>query len=201
MSKTASPEEAWVQAAKAGDLSAFNRLVLAYQEQLYNVAYRLLGDPEEAADATQEAFLKAYERLHQHRGGSFRAWLLRILTNTCYDALRKRRRRAEGPLPDTTGPDPLDRLRLLPSREASPEEAALRGEIHRAIQEGLQRLSPEYRTVLVLSDIEGLSYEEIAEVLSIPLGTVKSRLSRARAQMRDFLRVHYGELLPKAYRL
>lgn len=202
-SKEHSTEATWVQAAKKGDLAAFNRLVLMYQEQVYNVAYRILGDPDEAADATQETFLKAYQRLHQHRRGAFRAWLLRIATNTCYDLLRKRQRQGTYPLSDMlASPDEAqaEHVRFLQSREDSPEEVALRHEIHQAIQQGLQRLPPEYRIVVVLSDIEGLSYEEIAQVLEVPLGTVKSRLSRGRSMLRDYLRTHHKELLPQAYR-
>ena len=193
-----------LRAAKQGDVHAFNQLVIAYQQQVYNVAYRLLGDADAAADATQETFLKAFERLHQHRGGSFRSWLLRIVTNTCYDMLRKRQRHPtrslEGGLGDGEETD-MDRLAHLQSEEASPEEMALRAEVYRVVEEGLQHLSPEHRTIIVLSDVEGLSYEEIAEVLNIPIGTVKSRLSRARARLRDYLRAHHPELLPPAYRL
>ncbi len=198
------PEERLVQAAKRGDLAAFNELVLAYQQQVYNIAYRLLGDPDAAADATQETFIKAYERLHQHRGGSFRSWVLRIVTNTCYDVLRKQQRYPTQSLDnlyaDTSDREP-DRLPQWQSKDTSPEEMVLRHEIYRVIQEGLLTLSPEHRTVIVLCDIEGLSYEEIAEVLNIPVGTVKSRLSRARARLRDYLRTHHAELLPQAYRL
>ncbi len=194
-------EDKLIQGAKRGDLAAFNQLVLAYQSEVYNVAYRLLGDTDSAADATQEAFIKAFRRIHQHRGGSFRAWLLRIVTNTCYDMLRKRARRPTQPLEPQSDDEDQERLPRWQSNAESPEEAVLRWEIHQAVQEGLSHLSPEHRTVVVLSDIEGLSYEEIAQVLNIPVGTVKSRLSRARARLRDYLRAHHGELLPKAYRL
>ena len=194
-------EQDLVRAAKRGDLAAFNQLVLMYQGQAYNVAYRLLGDPDAAADATQDAFIKAFRRLHQHRGGSFRSWLLRIVTNTCLDMLRKQKRRPTQPLEPQSDEEEPDRLPRWQSNAESPEEVLLRKEIHWAVQEGLSHLSPEHRTVVVLSDIEGLSYEEIAQVLGIPVGTVKSRLSRARARLRDYLRAHHGELLPKAYRL
>ncbi len=194
-------EAALVKAAKRGDLSAFNQLVLMYQNQAFNVAYRLLGDADAAADATQDAFLKAFRRLHQHRGGSFRSWLLRIVTNTCYDMLRKRKRQPTQPLEPLSDDEESDRLPRWQSDAESPEDAILRREIHWAVQEGLAHLSPEHRTIVVLSDIEGLSYEEIAQVLNIPVGTVKSRLSRARARLRDYLRTHHRELLPKAYRL
>lgn len=190
-----------IAAAKKGDLSAFNQLVLRYQSQAYNVAYRLLGNRDAAADATQEAFLKAYQRLHQLRGNTFRPWLLRIVTNTCYDMLRQYARRPTQSLEPAEEDDEPDRLARWQSPEASPEEIALRHEIHRVIQEGLLTLSPEHRAVVVLSDIEGLNYEEIAQALNVPVGTVKSRLSRARARLRDYLRQHHPELLPRAYRL
>ena len=194
-------EERLIAAAKKGDLAAFNQLVLLYQGQAYNIAYRLLGDADAAADATQDAFIKAYQRLHQLRGGSFRSWLLRIVTNTCYDVLRKRSRYPTEPLEPQGEDEESDRLARWQSDAETPEEIALRHEIRRVVQEGLLTLSPEHRTVVVLSDIEGLSYEEIAQVLNVPVGTVKSRLSRARARLRDYLRTHHAELLPHAYRL
>jgi len=194
-------ETSLLQAAKAGDLSAFNRLVLTYQGQAYSVAYRLLGDADAAADAAQDAFIKAYQRLHQHRGGSFRAWLLRIVTNTCYDMLRKKARTPTRSLEADWEDGDDDRRREWRSPEDTPEEMALRHEIGRVVQEGLMTLSPEHRTVIVLSDIEGMNYEEIAHTLGIPLGTVKSRLSRARAHLRHYLRHNHAELLPIAYRL
>ncbi len=196
-----SDDRGLIQAARKGDLAAFNQLVLKYQNHAYNVAYRLLGDSDAAADATQDAFLKAYRRLHQLRGDSFRPWLLRIVTNTCYDVLRRRKRRPVQPLEPENEDGEADHLSRWQSDEASPEEIALRHEIHRVIQEGLMLLSPEHRTVVVLSDIEGLSYEEIATALGVPVGTVKSRLSRARARLRDYLRKQHPELLPRAYRL
>lgn len=194
-------ENSLVEAAKQGDVAAFNQLVLTYQGLAYNVAYRLLGDGEAAADATQEAFLKAYQRLPQLRGGAFRSWLLRIVTNTCYDMLRKQARYPTRSLEPENEDLDSDHLTEWRSAEETPEEVALRHEVGRVVQEGLMTLSPEHRTIIVLSDIEGLNYEEIAQVLNIPLGTVKSRLSRARAHLRDYLRSHHPELLPRAYRL
>ncbi len=192
-------DDVLIRAAKKGDLAAFNELVLRYQQQAYNVAYRLLGDTDWAADATQDAFIKAYQRLHQLRGTHFRSWLLRIVTNTCYDLLRRRARRPTQSLEASEDQDP-DHLPRWQSQQESPEEFALRREIGDAIQEGLLHLSPEYRSVVILSDIEGMNYEEIAHTLGIPVGTVKSRLSRGRARLRDYLRARYPELLPASYR-
>ncbi len=191
-------EQRLIAQAQRGDLHAFNQLVLAYQSTLYNVAYRILGDADAAADATQDAFVSAYKAIARFRGGSFKAWLLRIVTNACYDQLRVRQRRPT---------DSLDDMLVEPEHDAnlrddseSPEEFVLRQELGAAIQRGLSTLPPDQRITLVLSDIEGLSYDEIAEVTHVSLGTVKSRLSRARSKLRDYL-LHNGELLPAAYRL
>ncbi len=193
-------ESELIRAAKQGDVAAFNELVLRYQQQAYNVAYRLLGDADWAADATQDAFLKAYQRLYQLRGSTFRPWLLRIVTNTCYDLLRHRARRPAQSLEATDDDQDPDHLPRWQSDVETPEEAAMRHEIGHAVQEGLLHLPPEYRAVVVLSDVEGLSYEEISRSLGIPVGTVKSRLSRGRARLRDYLRAHHPELLPSSYR-
>lgn len=194
----ATEEKALIAASKEGDLEAFNRLVLAYQGLVYNVAYRILGDSEAAADATQEAFLSAFQAIGKFRGGSFRAWLLRIVSNACYDQLRHRKRRPTTSL-DAMPINP-EHISILADDGLSPEEYAIRQELNRAIQAGLQTLPPEQRLVLVLSDIEGLSYKEIAAATGVSLGTVKSRLSRGRAKLRDYL-LSQEELLPARYRL
>lgn len=191
-------EEAFVAAARQGDVNAFNRLVLAYQDLAYNVAYRILGNEERAADATQEAFLRGYRALEQFRGGSFKVWLLRIVTNCCYDQLRASQRRPSSSLEDLLEDE--ERTRLFEDDAETPEEHLERQELDAAIQQGLEELPDDQRMVLVMSDIEGLSYEEIAQVMSVPLGTVKSRLSRARAKLRDYLLAH-KELLPSRFRL
>lgn len=194
----AQDEQALIEAASRGELPAFNQLILAYQGLAYNLAYRILGNGEAAADATQEAFIKAYRSLGQYRGGSFKAWLLRIVTNVCYDQLRNLQRRPTSSLEDLAGN--TEHAGQLVDEAEQPPDYALRQELGRVIQAGIQRLPAEQRMVLVLSDIEGLSYEEIAQVMETSLGTVKSRLSRARAKLRDFLLTHQ-ELLPSRYRL
>jgi len=191
-------EKALVRAAQKGDLDAFNELVLYYQGAAYNLAYRILGDREAAADAVQEAFLKAYTNLKRFRGGSFKAWIFRIVTNACYDALRYRQRKGAASLEEMAGE--LNHSPLGASTAESPEEYALRQELGRFIQKALNSLPPDQRTIIVLSDVEGCDYKEIAEILGLPLGTVKSRLSRARAKVRDFL-LQNEELLPSRYRL
>jgi RNA polymerase sigma-70 factor (ECF subfamily) len=191
-------EQALIAASRRGDAQAFNQLVLTYQSIVYNVAYRIVHDQDAAADATQDAFLSAFHALGSFRGGSFKAWLLRIVTNACYDHLRAIQRRPTSSLDDLQV-DPDHSVMLL-DRAESPEEYALRQDLGRAIQAGLDELPADQRTTLILSDIQGLSYEEIAQATSVSLGTVKSRLSRGRARLRDYLQQR-EELLPSRYRL
>jgi len=170
---------------------AFNELVLTYQTTVFNVALRTLGHPEDAADATQETFLSAYRAIAEFRGGSFKAWLLRIAVNTCYDVLRRRQRRPSTSL-EVVVEESGDIPRLA-DRQVGPERAALGSETISAIEQALLTLPDDQRTIVVLCDIQGLSYEEAADVEGVALGTVKSRLSRARARLRQFL-VERGEL-------
>ena len=196
-------EAALIQDAKQGDLDSFNRLVMEYQGLAYNVAYRVMGDPASAEDAAQEAFISAYRAIRRFRGGSFRAWLMRIVTNACYDELRRRKRRPSTSLDALTeewdGIE-VDEQLSLASTADNPEEAAERAELARAIQHCLEGLPADFRVVAVLSDVQGFGNGEIAEAIGKPLGTVKSRLARARARMRDCLE-SLGELIPTSYRL
>ena len=177
-------EHTLIAAAQAGDRQAFNELVLCYQGIAYNVAYRVVGNADAAADATQEAFLSAYRSIRRFRGGAFKSWLLRIVINACYDWLRARRRRPEVSLDARTD---LEWGEWSVDPQESPEAFAERQELGRAIQRGLDELPPDQRTVIVLADIHSMCYREVAETLRVPLGTVKSRLSRARRRMRDAL--------------
>jgi RNA polymerase sigma-70 factor (ECF subfamily) len=193
-------EQAFIRAAQKGDVAAFNQLVRGYQAPVYRTAYRVLGDAASAQDATQDAFISAYKHIRTFRGGSFKAWLLRIVTNACYDQLRVKQRRPAASLdamlldPDNPAPG-LDR-----AVTESPQDFAERQELGATIQRGLATLPHDQRMTLVLVDIEGLSYEDAADALATNVGTVKSRLSRARAALRDFL-VQQEELLPARYRL
>ena len=197
-------EAAWVAGAQSGDVAAFNALVERHQESAYTLALRMVGDPDVAADITQDAMLSAFRAIAGFRGGSFRAWLLRIVGNGCYDHWRARGRRPATSLDALLDGDPASEApSALPSalvdERWDPEGAALRAELVEAIQRALLDLHPEQRMALVLRDVQGLAYEEIAEITGTSLGTVKSRISRARAHMRDLLRAN-GELLPSAYR-
>ena len=191
-------EQAVIAAAQRGDLPAFNQIILHYQGLAYNVAYRIVGDADAASDATQDGFIKAFQRLNQYRGGSFKAWLLRIITNTCYDALRAQKRRPTSSLESEEDEDPDHDVRWLDPAER-PEAYVVRQELAEAIQDAIQKLPPDQRITLILSDIEGLDYQEIADATNTALGTVKSRLSRARARLRELLLLQ-TELLPSQFR-
>ncbi len=191
-------EQALIESARKGDVRAFNQLVLLYQSMAYNLAYRILSDQDAAADATQDAFLSAFKAMRKFRGGSFKAWLLRIVTNACYDQLRIKQRRPTSSLDDL--PVEANHTHYLRDPAEQPETFVERQELNRVIQAGISTLPMEQRAVLVLSDVQGLSYEEIAQTMGLSLGTVKSRLSRGRAKLRDYL-WQQGELLPARYRL
>jgi RNA polymerase sigma-70 factor (ECF subfamily) len=180
-----------LESAQRGDPAAFNELVLMYQTSVFNVALRTLGHPEDAADATQEAFIAAYRAIADFRGGSFKAWLLRITVNTCYDLLRRKQRRPSTSL-DVILEESGEQTTFA-DRAVGPERAALGAETLSSVEQGLMMLPDDQRTIVVLCDIQGLSYEEAAEIEGVALGTVKSRLSRARSRLRQFL-IERGEL-------
>jgi len=194
-----SDEQTWIENARSGDLDAFNALVEIYQDRVYTLTYRIMGEPASAADAAQETFITAYRRLETYRGGSFKAWLLRIATNTCYDALRYHKRRPATSFEDMPGAD-RDDGPPLPSPAETPEQAAQRAELNAAIQRCINALKPDQRIALVMCDVEDYSYQDIADSAGVSLGTVKSRISRARAAVRQCLQ-SVRELLPAAYRL
>jgi RNA polymerase sigma-70 factor (ECF subfamily) len=191
-------EQRLIESAQHGDVESFNQLVRLYETRVYNLCYRMLGDPDAAADTAQDTFISAYRNLGRFRGGMFRSWLLRIATNACYDDLRARKRRPSTSLQALGSADDEGVGFDLPDQGERPDDVALRRELAAAIQRGLGDLPEDQRVVIILSDIQGLAYEEIAEVTGSNLGTVKSRLSRGRARLRDILRA--GELLPSKFR-
>jgi RNA polymerase sigma factor (sigma-70 family) len=194
-------EAALILQAQQGDLDAFNRLVLAYQDMIFRLAYRMLGEVEPAEDAAQETFISAFRNLSGYRGGSFKAWLLRIATNACYDELRRRKRRPTVPLEPVDEDDQeIESPGWLADPGEAPEETAARRELIQAIQDCLNQLPVDFRAVVALIDIEGLDYSEAAQAIHKPVGTVKSRLARARLRLRGCLQ-GAGELLPPAFRL
>jgi RNA polymerase sigma-70 factor (ECF subfamily) len=195
----AEDEAQLIREAQAGDLEAFNALVLRYQDSVYSVTFRIMGDASSADDGTQEAFINAFRRLDSYRGGNFRAWLLRVATNTCYDILRYHKRRPATAIDDLPGGESDDGP-PLPDNSQTPEEAFQQTELSNVIQECINALTDDQRVVIVMSDIEGYNYQDIADAIDTQLGTVKSRLSRARSNMRKCLQA-FQELLPAEYRL
>ena len=182
--------------AASGDLAAFNALVETHQDCVYGLCLRMLASRQTAEDVTQDVFLAAYRHIGSYRGGLFRAWLLRIAANACTDELRRRQRRPQTSLDlIAEGGSPID----PPDTSESPEETVLRGELGRHIQAGLMALPLDQRAVIVLCDVQGLTYEEVAEAVNASLGTVKSRLSRGRTRLREIL-LQQRELLPHSYR-
>lgn len=194
------PDEGYlIEAAQRGELEAFNALVLHYQDRIYTLAYRILGEPAAAADAAQDAFLHAYRKISTYRGGAFYGWLSRITTNTCYDELRRSKRRPADSIEELPGAD-LDDGPPLMSDSATPEQIAQQHELQQVIRDCINALQEDQRVAMVLSDVQGLNYQEIAEATGATLGTIKSRLSRARQGVRRCLQ-GFRELLPPEYRL
>lgn len=194
-------EAGLIHSAIRGDVEAFNRLVLYYQEIIYNQAYRMLADEQAADDVTQGAFISAYRNLKQYRGGSFRAWLLRIVTNACYDELRRQKRHPTlqlEPLDDSG--EEIESPYWMADPTGTPEEKFEQAELASAIQHCIDGLPSEFRSVVILVDVQGLDYSEVAEVIGKPLGTVKSRLARARLRLQDCLK-GFWEHFPVSTRL
>jgi RNA polymerase sigma-70 factor (ECF subfamily) len=179
-------ESALINTARQGDLEAFNSLVLEYQDLVFQRALWILGEAQSADDAAQEAFIKAYQNLSHFRSGSFRAWLLRIVTNTCYDELRRRKRSRMVSLSytDSDGQE-SDLLDVLIDPTLSPEKAIEQVELHTDLFAQVNQLPEEFRETLLMVDMLELTYEEAASALGVPLGTVKSRLARARLRLRE----------------
>ena len=190
-------EQDLISRSKSGDVEAFNLLVEQYQRMVYNLALRMLGNAEAAEDASQDTFISAYKAIGKFRGGSFKSWVLRIAANSCHDKLRVARRYRVVSL-DTLLLE-SDELPQANNNE-SPEDYALRRELGRFLNEGLTHLPEDQRLVVILSDVQGLSYEEVAQATGSSLGTVKSRLNRGRTRLRDFL-LQREELLPSKFRL
>jgi RNA polymerase sigma-70 factor (ECF subfamily) len=192
--------------SQQGDVSAFNQLVLQYQQTVYNVVLRMLGDRDTAADVTQDTFIAALRGIQSFRAGSsFRSWLLRIASNQACDHWRRTHRHAQESLDSLTDEDEPHATSILSTLiatgdEVNPEENLLTHELQETIAQGLQTLTLDQRVAVVLCDMQGLSYEEIAVTTRTTLGTVRSRIARGRARLRDYLYQH-RELLPRSYRL
>jgi RNA polymerase sigma-70 factor (ECF subfamily) len=186
-------ETAWIKSFLAGDRSAFDRLVLGHQDRVFNVCYRLLGDHEEAGDCAQETFVKVYRALKDFRfGSSFSTWLYAIAVNTCKNKLQsaeyRRRRRMvpiDDPQEDFAGGATV---REIEDPAPSPLAQLAEKERERLVQAAIDELPPDARTLVVLRDVEGLSYEEIVQATGYNMGTLKSKLARARQQLKEKLK-------------
>lgn len=181
----ATDDAALVVRARQGDREAFTELVTHYQVPLYNMALRMVGSAEDAADIAQEAFLRAWEKLRTLRGNPFKPWLFQIAVNLCYDHFRRGKRLAAMP---EEGQEAHVVSLGLPV--VDPAEQAEAGERNRIVRESINGLDPVLRAALILRDVNGMAYEEIAVVVRAPLGTVKSRIARARAHVQERLLLH-----------
>lgn len=175
-------------ATQPNDLDSFNELVLAHQDAVFRQAFWIMGEEEAAEDATQEAFLRAYQHMHVYNGGPFLPWILRITTNFCLDQLRRNKVRRTLPLEESNDYDEeIEDTTWLRDPNASTEEIVERAEMMARITHCIKRLPVEYRAAVILVDLQNLDYKEAAFALGIPMGTFKSRLSRARAQLQKWL--------------
>ncbi len=179
--------------ARQGDREAFSQLIVQYQVPLYNMALRMVGSREDAADITQEAFLRAWEKIRSLRDAPFKSWLFQIAVNLCYDHFRRGRR--YGVMPDEEQGGKIVGLGIA---MPDPQERVEANERARVVRESIEALDHDMRTALVLRDINGMAYDEIAGVLGVPLGTVKSRIARARAQVQEYLQRN-PDLFPRPY--
>lgn len=181
-------EEVLVRRASEGDLESFNQLVIMYQNIAYSHAFALLGDPALSDDVTQESFIKAFENMGGFRGGSFRAWLLKIVTNSAYDQLRRARRHPmQSLVPEDENGEEIESAPWLADPSASVQTTVEQNEDARRLYRLIDELPDVYRSVLTLIDLYDLDYPEAARILRVPLGTIKSRLARARLQLRERL--------------
>jgi RNA polymerase sigma-70 factor (ECF subfamily) len=188
-----------INSAQHGDIDAFNELVLQYQDMLYRVALRIVHDEVIAEDALQEAMIHAFRHIKSFRGGNFKSWLARVTVNASYDELRRGRRHDGLPLElFTSDGDEVESPDWMRDPATGPEERAEGSDLRRALHQCIKSLMPDYRLMVILVDMEGMSYEEAAYVAHIPVGTVKSRLARARMQIRKSLQ-SYRSLLPAFY--
>lgn len=184
---TREEEYAVIERVRAGNTDAFEALVTAYQKQIYNLTLRYVSSPEDAADLTQESFLRAFRSLESFRGDSrFSVWMYRLTTNVCIDFLRSRGRGTASSLTVENDDEELEELEL-PDQRFDPQKELERRELRRAVQAGLESLSEDAREIVILRELEGLSYAEIGERLGLEAGTVKSRLFRARKALCGYL--------------
>jgi len=194
-------ENSLINSAQHGDMEAFNSLVMDYQDMLYRIALRIVHDENIAEDALQEAMIHAFRHIKSFRGGNFKSWLARVTVNASYDELRRGKRHLGLPLEQFTSEgEEIESPDWMRDPTAGPEERAEESELQMALHSCIKSLVPDYRLMVILVDMEGMSYEEAAHVAHVPVGTVKSRLARARMQLRKSLQ-NYRSLLPTFYQM
>jgi RNA polymerase sigma-70 factor (ECF subfamily) len=192
-------ENSLIISAQRGDTDAFNALVLSYQDMLYRIALRIVHDECVAEDALQEAMIHAFRHIRSFRGGNFKSWLARVTVNASYDELRRGKRHNGLPWEVFTSEgDEVESPDWMRDPATGPQERAEASELQKALHSCIKALVPDYRLMVILVDMEGMSYEEAAQVARVPVGTVKSRLARARLQIRKSLQ-SYRSLLPTFY--
>lgn len=183
------PEEQLIRRAQQSDNEAFEQLLLLHQKKVYNLCLRMSANPDDALDLSQEAFIKAWRSIGQYQfEASFSTWLFRLTSNVCIDFLRRKKRRQETSLTENYGDSDEGEEFSLPDTAPLPEEQAITNETKIELAQAMERLGPEHREILQLRVVENLPYEQIAEILDIRVGTVKSRLARARLSLRKILK-------------
>ena len=183
--------------AAKGDVDAFETLIMKYEKTIYNIALRMMTSPEDAKDVSQNVLIKIYNNISRFKGDSlFSTWIYRITVNTCIDEIRKNKRKSEISMDE----EDTGLSRVIQDTEASPEKSIIEKEGYSSIINSINELPEEYKTVITLRDIEGFSYQEIAEITECSLGTVKSRISRARGKLKELL-LEKGELIESSGRL
>ncbi|MFZ5965965.1 MAG: RNA polymerase sigma factor [Bacillota bacterium] len=181
-------EHLLIEKSKKGDIESFERLIEQYQKLAFNIAYRMLGDMEDAKDATQDALVKVYKSISSfNEQSSFSTWLYKIVTNTCLDELRKKKKNKTTSLDNPMEAEDSTFQRNVPDESSTTEEIVEKREEAKALYKAISLLPEQHKVVIILRDIKGLSYEQIGEILDCPEGTVKSRISRARIALRDIL--------------
>lgn len=185
-------DETLLRQAADGDVTSFEKLIIGYEKYIFTLAYRMLGNAEDARDAAQESLIKIYNNIHKCQNAkSFKSWISTITNNTCIDELRRRKKKREDSLSRIIETEDGETVLQFESDEPGPEETLLSMEKQERIQTAINKLPPKYKLLIVMRDINGLSYEELAETAGLSMGTVKSRLSRARARLKKLLAGEY----------
>lgn len=181
-------DEELLKKAIKGDTKAFERLIINYEKLIYNVCYRIMTNPDDARDVSQEVLIKIYKNISKCNDiKTFKSWIYTIINNTCIDEIRKRKGKYTESLDATVNNEDGEMDKQIPSNSLTPEQEIVKNETVNEVQIAISKLSENYRVLIVLRDIKGLSYEEIAQITNLPLGTTKSRLSRARKSLKDII--------------